>query len=86
MGELDGQDDGLLEGLLGRIQPGDVLPLDVGLVGQDGARQGGAQLLGLCVFVVVLSVQAVSITTTRSGGRSTDQRIKLARDCHTPCC
>ena len=49
VGELDGQQDGLLEGLLGALEPGHVVPLDVGPLLQDGAGEGVAQLLGVLV-------------------------------------
>lgn len=38
MGKLDGQDDGLLQRLLGHLEPRDVIPADVGFVYEDRAR------------------------------------------------
>lgn len=43
MRELDGQDDGLAQGLFGRFEPGDVRPLDVGRLGEDRAWLGREQ-------------------------------------------
>lgn len=39
VGELDGENDGLLEGLLGLLQSGHIIPADVGLLRQDRALQ-----------------------------------------------
>mmetsp|Transcript_17119 Transcript_17119/g.65324 ORF Transcript_17119/g.65324 Transcript_17119/m.65324 type:complete len:308 (-) Transcript_17119:56-979(-) len=49
--EARGQDDGLLQGLLGRVQARHILPADIGLLGHDGTAQGRLQALR---FVVLL--------------------------------
>ncbi len=50
--ELDGKDDGLLKGRLGLLQAGDVLPLDVRLLGDDGSVQRLLQLRILVLFLL----------------------------------
>ena len=47
--ELERQDDGLLERLLGVLQAGHVVPLDVRLLAHDGALEAGLHLGGLGV-------------------------------------
>ena len=56
MGKLDGQDDGLLQRLLGHLESRDVVPTDVGLVDEDRTRETCAQLfhLGILVAAVVI--------------------------------
>lgn len=49
VGELDGEDDGFFEGLLGLIEARDVFPADVGLLPDDGLRE---RVLELVVFLV----------------------------------
>ena len=39
--ELDGPHDGLLQRLLGALDPGDIVPLDFGLLSDDGGVEGG---------------------------------------------
>ena len=56
MGKLDGQDDGLLQRLLGHLESRDVIPTDVGLVDEDRARETCAQLFHLGVLVAVVIV------------------------------
>jgi hypothetical protein len=56
MGKLDGQDDGLLQRLLGHLEPRDVIPADVGLVYEDRARETRAQLFHLGILIAVIVV------------------------------
>ncbi|BAS70319.1 Os01g0141150, partial [Oryza sativa Japonica Group] len=42
--ELDRQYDGLLQRLLGALEAGDIVPLDVGLLGDDGGVESSPQL------------------------------------------
>lgn len=44
------------------FETGDVFPVDVGLLGEDGAGEGAAEFLGVGVlFVVVVAVGAPSV-------------------------
>jgi len=52
MGELDWEDDGLLEGFLGLLQSGHIVPANVRLLCQNGALQGAPQLL--VIFIAAL--------------------------------
>lgn len=63
MGELDREDDGLLQRLLGALQARHILPLDVRLILQDGARERIAQLLvlGVAVALVLLALAAAAL-------------------------
>jgi hypothetical protein len=61
MGELDGKNDGLLQGFLCLIQTSNILPLDVGLVGQDSTSEGTSQLLGLGILIVAAFVFPVGM-------------------------
>lgn len=56
MGELDGQDDSLFECRLCAFEACDVVPLDIGLLGQDGTGEACSQLLDLWILVVVLAI------------------------------
>jgi hypothetical protein len=56
--EFDGQYDSLLQCLLGALEAGNVVPLDVGLLGDDGRVEPSPQL-GLLGVVPVLAVAAV---------------------------
>ncbi len=54
MGKLDGQDDGLLQRLLGHLEPRDVVPADIRLVHEDRARETRAQLFHLWIAILVV--------------------------------
>jgi hypothetical protein len=58
--EFDGQYDSLLQRLLGALEAGDVVPLDVGLLGDDGRIEPGPQL-GLLGVVPVLAVAVLAL-------------------------
>jgi len=53
LGKLDGKNDRLLERLLGLLETGDIVPTDVGRLGDNRARQRAAQLLDLGVVPVL---------------------------------
>jgi hypothetical protein len=61
MGELDGKNDGLLQGLLCLVQASNILPLDVRLVSQDSTSKGTSQLLRLGVLFVAAFVFPVDM-------------------------
>jgi hypothetical protein len=58
--EFDGQYDSLLQRLLGALEAGDVVPLDVGLLGDDGRVEPGPHL-GLLRIVPVLAVAVLAL-------------------------
>ncbi len=58
VGELDRQDDGLFQGLLGLLQPGDVFPPHIGLVGENSPSQSSTQFLRVGVQAVVVVFSA----------------------------
>ena len=54
--ELDWQDDGLLERLLGLLETGHIVPLDIRRLAQDRPVERRPQLLFLLVLVVVVAL------------------------------
>ena len=56
MGKFNWQNDGLLQRLLGDLEPRDVIPADVRLVNEDRARETGAELFHLRILVAILVV------------------------------
>jgi hypothetical protein len=58
VGELDGKNDGLLQGFLGLLQTSNVFPFDVGLVSQNSTSEGTSELLrlGVLFFAFVFPV------------------------------
>lgn len=50
-----GQNDRLLQGTLGALQTGNIVPLDVGFASHDGALQTFLQLLFFFVFCILSS-------------------------------
>ena len=50
LGELDGEDDSLLQSLLGSLETRDIVPLDIGALGDNGLGQGTSHLGLLLVF------------------------------------
>jgi hypothetical protein len=65
MGKLDGQDDGLLQRLLGHLEPRDVVPADVGLVDEDRTREACAQLFHLRILIAVITILSETVRARR---------------------
>jgi hypothetical protein len=80
MGKLDRQNDSLFERLLGHLEPGDVIPADVGLVNEDRACETGAKLFHLRILVAILIVLPAFPRAPRS--RSAQYTIKRGRGTH----
>lgn len=55
MGKLDRKDDGFLQGGLGTLEAGDVVPFHVGFLGEDRTRQARTEFLEFGVLIVVTS-------------------------------
>lgn len=53
MRELDRENDGLFQRFLCSLQAGNVIPLDIGLISNDGALKARPQFLDLRICVVV---------------------------------
>jgi hypothetical protein len=72
--KLDGQDDGLLQRLLRTLEACDVVPRDVGALGEDRAREPGAELLCLRIdpVLVVLPTRCMSDCVHVRGEWTTD--------------
>lgn len=56
--ELDGQNNGLLQRLLGSLEAGDVIPLHIWFIGDDSTRETCSQLLDFRVRVVIFAFPA----------------------------
>ena len=67
--KLDRQYDGLLQGLLGALEAGDVVPLDVRLLGDDGGIEPRPQLglLGVVPAVAAVPVLALGLGARGDG-------------------
>mmetsp|Transcript_13027 Transcript_13027/g.30752 ORF Transcript_13027/g.30752 Transcript_13027/m.30752 type:complete len:313 (+) Transcript_13027:453-1391(+) len=76
--ETSGQDDRLLEGLLGPLQTGHVAPLHVGLVGDDGGLQLGLEARSLFVDVVGRLVPALGSGRCRRRPASSPALLGIA--------
>mmetsp|Transcript_27604 Transcript_27604/g.63508 ORF Transcript_27604/g.63508 Transcript_27604/m.63508 type:complete len:438 (-) Transcript_27604:465-1778(-) len=79
VGKADGQDHRLLQSLLGALQTGHVVPLHVGLLGENGRVEPRTQLALVRIALALLPARAAPICANRAAAAAARVRLAVAR-------